>query len=101
MLASGQNWAKLWAAVQELPLVWSLRGLEHLVQAGWRPENTEEARLFADLKNLLEQGVIRDIQAAIKVIPLAYQRLKVNGTPGFGTGRRKKGRAVELAGSQN
>jgi hypothetical protein len=78
MLATSQNWAKLWAAVQELPLAWSVAGLEKLRQAGWRPENGEEAQLFAGLTNLLEQGVTRDTLAATKTIPPAYQRLKVN-----------------------
>lgn len=80
MLRLSREWNRLWAMVFETPLPWSVRILEILSSADWQPPEAERA-LFAELRALLEAGLLLDPEAFSREFPriLLQSQLRAPG----------------------
>jgi WD40 repeat protein len=52
LLTQRQEWAEMWQLAQVAPAVWSVRLLQQLDEASWRPDRTDEQGGFSELVTL-------------------------------------------------
>ncbi len=79
MLIENREWPRLWSLVHLVPLPWSIRILQTLPEASWRPENPAEGEEFDHLARLaqgLPLPVRKDWEKSLpQAIPAAQVRV--------------------------
>ncbi|MBN2005064.1 MAG: hypothetical protein JXA21_17020 [Anaerolineae bacterium] len=102
MLQSSRDWSRLWGMIFEISLLWSVRILTILANAGWQPPEAERG-LFVELQALLEAGLLLDSEAFVQEFPRVLLQAQLHAPGrindltfaphrpllGIGTGSRK------------
>jgi WD40 repeat protein len=81
MLASNQEWSRLWNLALDLPFRWSVRILQILKSSSWQPEAAEEMNLYQILAALVSRSLLDDKSSGENILPPAVLRstIRVSG----------------------
>lgn len=76
-LAAGQDWARLWELVFELPVEWSIKATCRLAESDWLPTAEYERELLARLKTLAQDKIVLTQDEFNQKFPVAILRTRV------------------------